>query len=67
MGGQRLCSTFFSAKPLEGISLRKARVRDDLGAQLDGQIDGLVALWQLTVIQESQQLSQGHLRGEGLT
>lgn len=67
MGGQRFSSTFLSAKPLEGISLRKARVRDDLGAQLDGQVDGLVALWQLTVIQEGQQLSQGHLRGEGLT
>lgn len=59
--------TFLRAQPLEGVCFWEARVGDDLGAQFDGQVDGLVALWKFAVVQESQELGQSHLRWEGLT
>lgn len=48
--------TFFGAESFEGVRLGQAWVGYDLGSQFDGQVDGAVALWQLAVIEESQQL-----------
>lgn len=62
-----LFGTSLSAQPLEGVGLGQARIRDDLGTQFDGQVNGLVALWKLAVVQQRQQLGQSHLRWEGLT
>ena len=59
--------TFLGAQPLEGVRLGEAGVGDDLGAQLDGQVDGAVALGQPPVVQEGEQLSQGHLSRQRLT
>lgn len=63
----RAFSTFLSAEPLEGVGLGQARVRDDPGAQLDGQTDGLVALGQFTIVEESQELGESHLQWKRLT
>lgn len=59
--------TSLGAQPLEGVGLGQARVRDDLGAQFDRQVNGLVALRKLALVQQCQQLGQSHLRWEGLT
>ncbi|TNN41492.1 hypothetical protein EYF80_048350 [Liparis tanakae] len=42
------------AQPLEGVGFGQTGVRDDLGAQFDRQVDGLVALGQLAVVQEDR-------------
>lgn len=62
-----LCHTFLCAETFEGVCLRDPGVGDNLGAQLDSQVDGVVALGKLAVVKQGQQLGQCHLCRQGLT